>query len=572
MSSDWFARVTATTSTGAVAAQVDWAATPLGPPEAWPQALRTAVELCFSTRFPVMIAWGPELVMIYNDGYRTMLGTEKHPAAMGSPARELWQEIWDDVGPLFAAVEETGTPTWTVDQPLYMERSGFREETYFTFSYSPLHDEDGVVRGVLDIATETTDQVVDRRRLVLLSALSRALQEHAEAPGEIASTAVDALRGSVDVVQAQVWLVHDDAGFLAASTDSPRGTVPVPQREADSEVRAAIGLVLAGGGVRTVGSTLVAALPGPGASRPVGAVVLAGGPYRPVDAGLFAFLRLVAGTIGTSVSDAVSRERETRDMRAASDALQRAMLPPEMTSHRWTTRYRPADDRFTVGGDWYDVVPLGDARWGLLVGDCVGHGLHSASLMGQLSSAGRVLLLDHNGPAAVLTGLDRFAAELPGAEYATVFCAVVDEAAGTLTYSSAGHPPGLVVRDGEPYWLDGGRGAPLTLRTAAGRTEATAALSGTDVVVLYTDGLVERRGESLQIGLRRLAATAREVVAARAVPDVADALVTQLVGRTASDDVAVVVYGARSAADVGGDEADDALAEDANGLDVGGRW
>ncbi|MBD5784958.1 serine/threonine-protein phosphatase [Cellulosimicrobium terreum] len=586
MRPEWFARATATTSTGELAARVDWSRTPLGPPSTWSNALRTAVELCFSTRFPVMIAWGPELTMIYNDGYRAMLGTEKHPLAMGCAARTLWAEIWDDIGPLFASVQESGVATWTVDHPLYMERSGFVEETHFTFSYSPLRDDDGVVRGVLDIATETTDQVVGRRRLALLSALSRGLPRHTDDAEDVACSAVDALRGGVDIVRAEVWLLHDDVPALTATTRSPRGTVPLPPATRPSDgtspgggtsVDDAVREVLGDGGHRVLGPVMVAALPGPDA-RPVGAIVLEGGPYRPVDAALLAFLHLVAATVGAAVSDAVGRERAVADLRAASDALQRAMLPSETTSHRWTTRYRPADDRFTVGGDWYDVVPLGDERWGLLVGDCVGHGLSSAALMGQLRSAGRVMLLDRNGPAAVLTGLDRFASEVPGAEYATVFCAIVDEAAGTLTYSSAGHPPGLVLRDGAASWLDGARGTPLTLGSAGGRTESTVGLDASDVVVLYTDGLVERREESLRVGLGRLAATAAELVATRALPDLADALVARLVGRRARDDVAVVVYGAPSAAapDVTDDlaEADDGRVAEADDgrADVGGHW
>jgi len=159
----WFTAVTEGSVTGEVAPAVDRSATSLGPPDGWPQPLRSAVELCFSTRFPVLVTWGPDLVMVYNDGYREMLGSEKHPSAMGAPCEKVWQEVWPHIAPAFEAVLTTGRATWAVDQMLTIHRSGYDEETYFTYSYSALRDEDGAVRGVLDIASETTDSPAIRR-------------------------------------------------------------------------------------------------------------------------------------------------------------------------------------------------------------------------------------------------------------------------------------------------------------------------------------------------------------------------------------------------------------------------
>ncbi|WP_435737450.1 SpoIIE family protein phosphatase [Cellulosimicrobium sp. PMB13] len=571
MRPDWFARATATTSTGALAGQVDWSATPLGRPSTWPHGLRAAFVLCFSTRFPVMFTWGPELTMIYNDGYREMLGSEKHPAAMGAPARQVWDEIWDDIGPLFARVLESGQPTWTVDEKLFMERSGYVEETYFTFSYSPLEDDDGVVRGVLDIATETTDRVVDRRRMMLLSRLSLGLQDRTHRVDELARAFVDEVATSDDIVGAEVWARRgNEVVVLAATPERPtayRAQPPGAVPELASRLHATALEVLGDGVARTLGATLVAPLHGPGTAAPLGVVLLEAVQTRPVDAAALDFLRLVAVTLAAVVRERVGHEREVREARVASEALQLAMLPPQLTTSRWTTRYRPADERYAVGGDWYDVVPLGGGRWGLLVGDCVGHGLHSAALMGQLRSAGRALLLDDQGPAATLAALDRFAAELPGAEYATVLCGVVDETSGTLTWSTAGHPPGLVVRDGAAHWLTGGRGAPLTLATTEGRTETSTPLEASDVLVLYTDGLVERRGENLRDGLARLADVATRTVREHTATEVADALLAELVGYAARDDVAVVVYAVPDRAASGTvDGASDAE------ITVGGRW
>jgi serine phosphatase RsbU (regulator of sigma subunit) len=188
-----------------------------------------------------------------------------------------------------------------------------------------------------------------------------------------------------------------------------------------------------------------------------------------------------------------------------SETLQLSMLPGVTGTTEVAARYVPAGGSLAVGGDWYDVVRLDDDRLALLVGDCVGHGLHAATVMGQLRSASRALLLEHHGAAATLEALDRFARTIDGAECTTVFCGIVDPRAGTLTYSSAGHPPPLVLGHGEVSWLGGATGVPLAVPFDSGREEATVTLDPTDTLVLYTDGLVERRDDSIDAGLRALA-------------------------------------------------------------------
>src|ERR1700750_734354 len=122
---------------GARMRALDWAATPIGVPESWPQALRTAVSVCLSSRFPLLIWWGPELVLLYNDDYRSVLGA-KDATALGRPGKEVWHEIWDVIGPMLEGVYERGESTWSDDQLLVLERGGYVEEAYFTFSYSPI--------------------------------------------------------------------------------------------------------------------------------------------------------------------------------------------------------------------------------------------------------------------------------------------------------------------------------------------------------------------------------------------------------------------------------------------------
>src|SRR5881396_1971035 len=115
----------------------DWAATPLGPPERWPHALKVALRILLTSKFEMWLGWGPDVHFFYNDAYRPTLGL-KHPRSLGMPTRELWKEIWDDVEPRISAVYEKGEATWDRALLLLLHRNGYPEETYHTFSYSPL--------------------------------------------------------------------------------------------------------------------------------------------------------------------------------------------------------------------------------------------------------------------------------------------------------------------------------------------------------------------------------------------------------------------------------------------------
>jgi hypothetical protein len=149
---------------GALMRRIDWSKTPVGPVADWPQSLRTALSILLETGFPMYIAWGPEFTQFYNDGYRPILGSTKHPAAMGASTRETFAEIWDIIGPMFSGVMD-GTPTTVHDFMLPLDRHGFAEECYFIFSYSPIRQENGQVGGVLVTVTETTQRVLGERRL-----------------------------------------------------------------------------------------------------------------------------------------------------------------------------------------------------------------------------------------------------------------------------------------------------------------------------------------------------------------------------------------------------------------------
>jgi PAS domain S-box-containing protein len=153
---------------------LDWSKTALGPIHTWPQSLRTVVNILLSSRYAMWMAWGPELIFFYNDAYRSTLGI-KHPWALGMRANEVWSEIWPDIGPLIDTVLASGKATYHEGRLLFLQRSGFPEETYHTFSYSPLSDDSGRVSGMLCVVTEETDRLIGERRVATLRDVAAAL-------------------------------------------------------------------------------------------------------------------------------------------------------------------------------------------------------------------------------------------------------------------------------------------------------------------------------------------------------------------------------------------------------------
>ncbi len=257
-----------------------------------------------------------------------------------------------------------------------------------------------------------------------------------------------------------------------------------------------------------------------------------------------AFLLDVAGQVAV----ALERAELADARREMAETLQRSLLPgalPATAGVAVAARYLPAVAGTRAGGDWYDVLTLDDGRVAVTVGDVVGHGAAAAAVMGQLRSALTALLLAGFGPARALQLLDRFAVRVPGAAVATAACAVLDQDTGWLTYSSAGHPPPLVVGGDGVTFLEAGSGPALGLPAAAARAvgrrpEVRWQLDDTSTLLLYTDGLVEARGAGLDDGLARLGGLAAE---RRALPvaELVEAVLTGLLDPSgAADDVAVV--------------------------------
>ncbi|HEY6421935.1 MAG TPA: SpoIIE family protein phosphatase [Pseudonocardiaceae bacterium] len=254
--------------------------------------------------------------------------------------------------------------------------------------------------------------------------------------------------------------------------------------------------------------------------------------------------RMLLTGLCEQLAQALTRARVFDDHRAVAITLQRAILGPTDLPPGFAVRYEPAVGQLEVGGDWYDVVRIGPDRVGVVVGDCVGRGLGAAAVMGQLRSACRALLLtSHNAPSEVLAALDDFAALIPDARCTTLCCAIIDLASGAVRYSSAGHPPGLLVHlDGSSDTLDAANSVPLaTVSGLRHRPEATAALRPGSTLLLYTDGLIEHRRESLAEGMRRARAALLDLRTV-APEELASRLAERLLGEGYEDDVAYLIY------------------------------
>ncbi|MFF9144884.1 SpoIIE family protein phosphatase [Streptomyces sp. NPDC014861] len=315
---------------------------------------------------------------------------------------------------------------------------------------------------------------------------------------EAGSTA-EALAGALDELRS-LWRAHRATAAVFTDGDRPELTVAGPAVTWDR--------------LRAEERQLLTAVRGRPALTPVadasGAAVLLEHPDGPLvlridlghrrpftdEDGLL--LSLLAGRL----AQALTRARQIDQQRETALALQRAILGPAQLPAGFAVRYEPAVRPLEVGGDWYDVVSLPDGRVGIVVGDCVGRGLEAAAVMGQLRSACRALLLRNPDPAQVLMALDQFAVGVPGALCTTVFCGVLDHSTGILTYSSAGHPPGVLTHpDGTTILLEEGRSTPLAIAPGKDRPTGTCTVPARATLLLYTDGLVERRRVPLVQGI-----------------------------------------------------------------------
>jgi PAS domain S-box-containing protein len=325
---------------GALMQTVDWAETPLGPVESWPQSLRTSISICLFSRFPIILWWGAEKVMVYNDAYRPMLG-QKHPKSMGQRGRECWSEIWDIIGPMLEGVYYDGVATWSSDQMLPLFRNGYTEECYFTFSYSPIFDETGRIGGIFTAVTETTRRVLSERRLATLRDLSENANRGQSTEDACRMAAATLDDNPLDVPFAFIYLVEESSGTarLVAETTGTDFAPPMvdlnsdspfcgPLREAFQSAQTVIlddfagfDNVPPGPWPETPHTALVLPITAPTQERPVGFLIAGVSARLALDDDYRGFHHLVSGHIGTAISNAraFEAERQRAEMLAEVD-------------------------------------------------------------------------------------------------------------------------------------------------------------------------------------------------------------------------------------------------------------
>ncbi|WAJ44932.1 SpoIIE family protein phosphatase [Mycobacterium sp. Aquia_216] len=252
--------------------------------------------------------------------------------------------------------------------------------------------------------------------------------------------------------------------------------------------------------------------------------------------------RLLLTVLIGHLSLAMQHVRQFESARETSLTLQRAMLPPVEPPPGFAMRYEPAVPPLEIGGDWHDVLPIGDHRIGIVVGDCVGRGLPAAAIMGQLRSSARALLINGAQPALLLEQLDLAASLIPNAYCTTVFLAILDTESGVLEYSNAGHMPAVVAGPSGTTVLTDARSVPLAVLRDEPRPQVSRRLPSGSTLMVFTDGLVERKHESLDDGIIRAADVLVETMALP-LDAVADAVLRELAPATGyDDDVAMVIY------------------------------
>src|ERR1700722_512556 len=171
--------------------EFDWSGTSLGPVELWPQSLRTCIRIMLDSRQPIWIGWGKDLIKLYNDPYRTIVGG-KNPLALGKPAEVVWREIWTTIEPMLRQVMEMDEGTYVESQYLIMERNGYPEETYYTFSYTPIPGDTGGTAGMICFNTDDTERIISERQLNTLTRLGKNLTD-SQSPAEVIHKIIDTL-------------------------------------------------------------------------------------------------------------------------------------------------------------------------------------------------------------------------------------------------------------------------------------------------------------------------------------------------------------------------------------------
>jgi signal transduction histidine kinase/FixJ family two-component response regulator len=421
----------------------DWASTSLGPVAAWPQSLKISVRIMLTSRQPIWIGWGPDLVFLYNDAYKAIIGG-KHPHSLGQPTHVVWHEIWNDIDPMLSQAMTGVEGTYFESHLLIMERNGYPEETYYTFSYSPIPDDDGEAGGIICANTDDTQRVISERQLALLRDLSAATAD-ARTSDEACRRGASALTTDpLDIAFAMIYLATgaETAPALKGICGIERGHPAAPEllvdgawgwpfgndlREADQVVELArhFGAEFPSGPwAKAPRYAAVLPLSATGDVGCQGVLIVGLNPFRIFDDKYRSFLRLAAGQITAAIANAEAYQNERRKAEALAEIDRAKTAFFSNISHEFRTPLTlmlgPLEDRLERSAS----LPAEDTEWIKVVHR---NGVRLLRLVNNLLDFSR---LEAGRARAVFRPIDLAALT---AELASNFRAATDKAGLTLT-------------------------------------------------------------------------------------------------------------------------------------------
>jgi PAS domain S-box-containing protein len=323
----------------------DWTQTHLGPSGAWPQSLKTSVSLMLGSQHPIWIGWTSKKIFLYNDAYLPVLGAAKHPWALGRPAEEVWAEIWDICGPLADKVFRNSQATFVDDVRLFMKRGDVLEETFYSFSYSPIRDESGNVAGLFCPSTNATEKNLSARRLATLAELTA--KSLVERTSEAASVmALNTMSKNLDDIPFALLYLVSSSGSEASLVQTmrlPTGSDFAPQTirldagtaNADKTIWPVTEVIktgrvqvvsladktlpFSGAAGQPLREAIVLPVTARGGEQPFGALVAGINPTRPLDDGYHTFFTLVTSQVATAIANARATEDDRRRVEALAE-------------------------------------------------------------------------------------------------------------------------------------------------------------------------------------------------------------------------------------------------------------